>query len=240
MITKPLKQAIQKELYSTTFAYFKYVEVFFKDYVYGDPYYLSLPEVICQYISQNNLDGLVNGRCSGIFDWVELVSRLYERYIKADLSYKSRCSGTERDRKNYLMKSLLNATGHLLREQVDRYQLLCQDNEDVGLDGEFRFVSLYSRDGQFLDELSWKMWKTEQDDTRDTEFQRQQLDTCIGALNNMERSVVDLILEGWSNREICNRLHMKPDGVRKVIYSAKQKLRNRHLESKSIRDDPLN
>jgi DNA-binding CsgD family transcriptional regulator len=239
MITKPFKQIIQKELYSTTFAYFKYVEVFFKDYVYGDPYYLSLPEVICRYISQNHLDELVNGRCSGIFDWIELVSRLYERYIKADLFYKSSCSGNERDRKNYLMKSLLNETGHLLNEQLDRYQLLCQDNEELH-HPEFKHVSIYCRVGLFLDDLSWKMWKMEQDDIRDIEFQRQLLDASIGVLNNTEHSVVDLILEGWSNREICNRLRLKQDSLRKIIYSAKRKLRKRYHESKSIRDDSLN
>jgi DNA-directed RNA polymerase specialized sigma24 family protein len=118
--------------------------------------------------------------------------------------------------------------------------LLCQDNEDVGLDSEFRFVSLYSRDGQFLDELSWKMWKAEQDDTRDTEVQRQQLDTCIGALNNMERSVVDMLLEGYTNPEICSRFHLEPGALRKVVYSAKQKVRKRHLESKPLVDDSLN
>jgi DNA-directed RNA polymerase specialized sigma24 family protein len=240
MTGNTLKQSIQNDIHSSTYAYFRNVDLYFRDFIYGDPFYVCLVDVIYRYLFENTISWELDYTMVGIIDMVELVSGLYGKYIKADRYFRSRHSGNDRDRKNYLMVSLRKATGRLLQQQYDTHHLLCQDIDNIDLHPEFRFISLFSRDGQLMDDLSWQRWKMDQADAKDTEYQRQQLDVCIGVLNDMERSVINLLLDGRSNPEICSRLHLEPGALRKVVYSAKQKLQKRHLESKPLGDDSLN
>jgi RNA polymerase sigma factor (sigma-70 family) len=235
-----LKTSIQNDIHSSTFRYFQNVDLFFRDFIYGDPYYVCLVDIIYRYLVENSLSWELDSRMLGIIDLVHLVSRLYEVFIKADRFFRSRYSGNERDRKNYVMVSLRKATGRLLDQQVNTRNVLCQELEDLRDPGEFRYVSLFCKDGGLIEDLSWRLWKTEQADSRETDIQRQHLDACVGVLNNKERAVVDLLIEGWSNPEICSQLHIEPENLRKIVYAATRKLQKRYLESKSFKDDSLN
>jgi DNA-binding CsgD family transcriptional regulator len=240
MVGNTLKQSIQKDIHSSTYVYFKNVDLFFRDYIYGDPYYVCLDDAIYRYLVGNSLSKDLDSTMLGIIDFVQLVSRLYEVFIRADRFFRSRYSGKDRDRKNYLMVSLRKATGRLLDQQVNTRNFVYQDTEDLGGPGEFRYVSLFCKDGGLIEDISWRLWKTEQADIRETDFQRQHLDACVGVLNDKERAVVDWLIEGRSNPEICSRLHIEPENLRKIVYAATRKLQKRYLESKSFEDDSLN
>jgi len=54
-----LKEEIQKDITCCTYRYFQAVDLFFRDYIYGDPYYTCLADVVKRYVLLNNLD-LVN------------------------------------------------------------------------------------------------------------------------------------------------------------------------------------
>jgi hypothetical protein len=234
-----LKEEIQKDITCGTYLYFQSVDLYFRDYIFGDPYYTGLSDVVYRYVFLHNLDWAIDHRITGIIDLVELVSRLYEVFIKADILFRRRNSDINRERKNYLMKVLRKATGRLLDEQYNKHYLLCQDLDDQG-SSEYRFVSIYSHDGQILDQVSWHRWREEQAATQENDLREQRLGVHMDVLNDQERSVITLLLDGKSKLEICEALHIDRSKLRKVAYSVKTKFRSRSPKSGDTDNMSLN
>lgn len=234
-----LKEEIQKDITGCTLRYFHTVDLYFRDFVYGDTYYTCLPDVVERYILVNNLDWAIDHRITGIIDLVEVVSRLYEVFIKADIYFQRHNSDNGRERKNYLMKSLRKATGRLLDEQYNKHNLLCQDLEDQETSG-CRFVSIYAHEGQVLDRISWSRWREDQGAIHENDLRRQRLEVHMNTLNDQEKTVIELLLEGKSRNEICEAMQIDCKRLRKVTYSLKTKFRNRSPESMDTDNMALN
>jgi hypothetical protein len=225
-----LKEEIQKDITCCTYRYFQAVDLYFRDYIYGDPYYTGLADVVVRYVLLNNLDWAIDHRITGIIDLVELVSRHYEVFIKADIYFRRRNSDIGRERKNYLMKSLRKATGRLLDEQYNKHNLLCQDLEDQEASG-YKFVSIYAHEGQVLDRVSWNRWREDQAKVKNNSLIRQRIEVHMNVLNDQEKTVIELLLDGKSRTEICEAMQIDCKRLRKVTYSLKTKIRNRSTES---------
>jgi len=225
-----LKQRIQEDVKRSTYRYFKDLDTIFCDYIYGDHYYITLEDVLYHYLVKRDLDWGCEFTLEAI-DLVELVSRLYAVFIKADTYYRKTHSADRfRHRKNYIMKALRRATGALVDEQYKRQSLNAQELYSVNHPSSVRYVSLDSDGGRLLEDLSWRGWRGRMDSRKDLDFKRAKLESVVGVLNQTERNVVKLVLENRPYAEISSELNLQQDRIRKVLFSAKKKLRKKAAE----------
>jgi RNA polymerase sigma factor (sigma-70 family) len=225
---RSVKEQIANDIRSGTWRYFQNTEMYFCDYIFGDPYYVTLKDVVYRYICDSELDWVVMHGMTGIIDVVELVTRLYEVFIKVDTYFRRQYpAAPERGRKNYLMKCLRKATPRLLQEQLDCHSRICQDINELQ-DNGFQYISLFCHDGRLIEEISLKRWNEDQAKSMEQDRRWEKLKEASENLNPLERSVIALLLTDCPYREIAERLHLQKDSVRKIIYSAKIKMRDRH------------
>lgn len=225
---RSIKKQIEHDIFKETWRYFRFTDLYFTDYVYGDPYYQgTLKDVVCSYVVKSDLNWGNMHKVTGIIDVVELVTDLYQVFIKADTYFRNQyCEATERNRKNYLMKSLRNATPRLLDQQLDNHNRICQDLEELK-NRSGCYFSLDSQDGRLLEDISLKQWQDERDVLRERERCYDRLHEVSGILNNREKAIISLLLKDYSQTEIAEMLNLNKDSIRKFVYSAKKKMRER-------------
>jgi RNA polymerase sigma factor (sigma-70 family) len=221
-----IKEEISQDIIKSTYCYFRNNDLYFRDYVYGDPFYITLEDVIYKYLVTNKYDWDMDYRILGSIDTVRLVSRLYEVFIRADtFSRRKKKTCSERYRKNYIMKCLRRATFRLLQEQFDEQQLTSEDLYHLhNYKKKFRYLSIYSQDGKFLEDLSYKRWKEKLTENEEIESMRTKLDSILDILDDTEKCVIEMVMKNRSHSEIAEQLRVEHDKVRKLLFYAKKKL----------------
>ena len=221
------KQEIQANIKSSTYHYYKNTEVYFKDYIYGDRFYVTLEDVIYRFlVSDTNLEFEYT---VGNIDIDFLVNDLYYHFIKTNKKFSEKnISSTERYRKNYIMKSLRNATEPLLIKQLKNEEVISQELDEFNNFKDLHYISIYTRDGGLLEDLSYKLWEKEKSEKEDRSIQINLLAEIFKYLNPLERKVVYLVLKNKTYKEIACILQVDQDKVRKIIYSSTGKLKVRH------------
>ena len=225
-----IKQRIQQDIKISTYRYFKNTDMIFCDFIYGDKFYATLNDVVYWYFVTKDLDWELEYNMLAVIDTVELVSRLYEKFIKADIYYQQKYSEKDfRHRKNYIIKSLQRATPPLLDKQFDEHSRCAQELKRLRFPKKFHYYSLDSDDGNFIEYLSWKDWEKSADKEKDLDIKRVRLEHIKHVLNNTEKTVVNMVLENKPYEEISKELKLQQDRIRKILFSAKKKLRMKQL-----------
>lgn len=222
---RSIKKQIEHDIFKETWRYFSFTDLYFRDYVYGDPYYQgTLKDVIYSYVVKSDLNWGNMHKVTGIIDVVELVTDLYEVFIKADTYFRNQyCRATERERKNYLMKSLRNVTPRLLDQQLDNHNRICQELDELK-NSSCCYFSLDSQNGRLLEDISLNQWQNERDKNREIEFRLGRLQKLSGCLNDKEQSVINLLIKNYSYQEIADMLNLNWNSIKRIVYSAKNKI----------------
>jgi hypothetical protein len=220
---------IQRIITSDTYGYFCTLDSVFVDFVYGDPFYITLADICYSFLSQRDMDVPLDFECLGMIDTVELVSRLYEEFVKADQCYKKKYTGNTRHRKNYLHKALRHATPRLLQNQMDQNDCFAEIGPESG---KMRYFSLDKGDGALMDLLSYRIWKKEHDQRQEYDHQIETLENMIWILPLEEREIVELCLLNFDVDRMIKLLKISKDSLYKKLYRIKTKLREFYLSRK--------
>lgn len=227
MVTS-LKKKIKNDIKNSTYIYYKDTDIYFCDYIYGDQYYVTLEDVIYRYITTYDVDWEFEYTLENI-DIDQLVNDLYLHYIKSDKMFSNNYAGkSERYRKNYIMKSLRNATEPLLIKQFKENKIIAQELQELNNPKNFHYISIYAQEGRLLEDISYKQWKNEKSESSDITIKREQLEKIFTTLNPMERKVVYLIIKNRSHEDIAKILNIEQADIRKFLYFAKEKLKEQY------------
>ena len=227
MIT--IKEQIKRDIRNSTYTYYKNTDLNFRDYIYGDKYYVTLADVIYRYLTTNNSDWDWEYTMLGNIDIDLLVNNLYLHYIRADKMFSNNYAGKdERHRKNYIMKALRNATEPLLVKQLKDNEVVAQELTELNNFKNLHYISIYSQEGGLLEDLSYKIWEKEKSKNDETEDQINQLAKIFKYLNPLERKVIYLVIKNKTYSQIAGYLQIDQDRIRKIIYIATEKLKARH------------
>ncbi len=226
---------IQRDIFRSTYSYFRQCDRIFTDYIYGDPYYQTLCDLIYSFLGRWQIDYSIDCQCLGLIDVVQLVSDLYAVFIKADVKVKEhKAMLSERYRKNYIHKALRNATWKLLHKQLQRYIIIKDQQSDIEkvLNDNlrsFRYVSfdVYEEDN-FVDQISYERWVAESEIVRDRERKTDVIKEMSSILSASEAQIIDLTLEGWHFSDMAETLKLEVEQVRKIFHRAKNKLTNHY------------
>ena len=214
MIT--IKEQIKRDIRNSTYTYYKNTDLNFRDYIYGDKYYVTLPDVIYRYLTTNNSDWDWEYTMLGNIDIDLLVNNLYLHYIRADKMFSNNYAGdNKRHRKNYIMIALRNATEPLLKKQLESHNIIVQELNALN-NLKFNYISIYAQNGRLLEDLSYRQWENEKTEKHDTENKRELLLAILDVLTPFERKVVCLIMENKSYSQIAGILDVKPVRIRKI------------------------
>ena len=223
-MNKTLKQQIRAEIKSNTYCYYKNTERCFSDYIYGDSYYVTLEDVVYRFLTID--ESLVFDYKLGNIDFVQLVNDLYYHFIITDKKFnKNYAGGSERHRKNYIMKSMKNATEPLLIKQLKENEVITMELEELNQFKDLHYISIYSREGGLLEDLSYDFWQKEKSKKDEIEIQLVQLCKIVRFLNPLQRKVVYLVINNKNHSEIANILEIEHDKVRQILYFATEKLK---------------
>ena len=224
-----LKNKIEKAISNSTYTYYKNTNLYFRDYIYGDRYYVTLADVIYRFLTVNALDWDFEYVILGNIDIDLLVNDLYLHYIKADKKCSENyASSSQRFQKNYIMIALRNATCPLLKKQFKQFEVIAQDIEELNSCKKLHYISIYSQDGRLLEDLSYNFWEKEKSKKDDIEIKTSQLAEIFKILDPLQRKVVYLVTKNKTYSDIANILQVEQDKVRKILYSATKKLKNEH------------
>jgi len=227
-MNKTLKQQVKADIKSSTYSYYENTDLCFQDYVYGDIYYVTLEDVIYRFLTTYDTD-LEFDYMLGNIDVDPLVNALYLHFIRTDKKFKQNYEGsTERHRKNYIMTSLRNATEPLLVKQFKENEVIAKEFYEFNDFKKFNYISIYSKEGSFLEDLSYYIWEKEKSKKDDIEIQIDMLAEIFRFLNPLQRKVVYMVLKNREYSEIASRLQIDQDKVRKILYFATEKLKARH------------
>jgi len=236
-LRKTLKQRIQEDITKSTYYYFNFEEIdpVFRSFVYGDSCYSTLNSSVYWFLTTEQLDWDDDFQVVSAIDTVELVSRLYATFIRADSSFHRKYPhGSERHRKNFIYKFLRQSAAQILKEQFDHYNRICQELKVLNNDPEqFHYFSLDCDHGRFLEYLSWKEWQNDREQEQDWDSQRIRLLGLMNVLNDKERTAVSMVLSGRPYKEIARKLKVSVGRVRKILYSAKKKLKTEQGRQRS-------
>ena len=221
-----LKQGIRTEIKNLTYEHCKNLDFCFRDFIYGDEYYITLEDVIYRFLTDS--PGSEFNYTFGNIDIIVLVSDLLACFIKTDIRFKQKYSQhSERHRKNYIMKALLNASKPLLIKQLKENEVIAQDLNDLNRFKELRCISIYNQDGKLLEDLSYKRWQKHKNEQDIYRMQKKHLYETAYCLNSDEQRIVYLVLENKTYSEIAAILDVDHGKIRKVLYSAKEKLKKK-------------
>ncbi|MHB9069646.1 MAG: sigma factor-like helix-turn-helix DNA-binding protein [Sedimentisphaerales bacterium] len=221
---KTLKQIISETIRRSTYTYYKGTGYIFKDYIFGDRYYVTLKDVIYRFLTTTDVECDYEYVIFRNIDIDLLVNELYLHYIRADKNFlKKYAKSSERYKKNYIMKALKNATEPLLKKQLKENEIIFQELNNFK---EFHYVSIYAQN--LLEDLSYKKWNEEISEKKDTVIKIKLLADIFQILNSLEKKVVYLVVKNKTHPEISKILNIKQGRVRKIIYSATVKLKSRN------------
>ena len=79
-----------------------------------------------------------------------------------------------------------------------------------------------------MEDLSYKIWEKEKFKKDEIEIQIGKLANIFKFLNPLQRKVVYLVVKKKSYSEIASILQIEQGKIRKIIYSATEKLKARH------------
>jgi len=227
-MNKTLKQQVKADIKSSTYSYYENTDLCFQDYIYGDRWYVTLEDVVYRFLTTYDT-GLEFDYMLGNIDVDQLVNALYLHFIRTDKKFKQNYEGsTERRRKNYIMISLRNATEPLLVKQVKENEVIAKEFYEFNDFKKFNYISIYSKEGSFLEDLSYYIWEKEKSKKDDIEIQIDMLAEIFRFLNPLQRKVVYMVLKNREYSEIASRLQIDQDKVRKILYFATEKLKARH------------
>ena len=225
-MSQTLKQQIKTDIKNSTYSYYKNTDPYFCDFIYGDPYYVTLEDVIYRYLTTDT--SLELDYTLGNVDIDLLVNDLYLHYIKTDKKFIQNYAGSnERHRKNYMMISLRNATEPLLIKQFKENEIISQEFDELNNYTDFHYISIYSQDGRFLEDLSYNLWEKEKAENNEIKIQIGKLAEIYKYLNPLQRKVVYWVLKNKTHSEIASILQIDQDKIRKIIYSSTEKLKDR-------------
>ena len=227
-MNETLKQQIKTDIRNNTYNYYKNVDLYFQDYIYGDTYYVTLEDVIFRFLTTNEIS-LEFDFTIGNIDIDLLVNDLYLHFITADKKFIQNYAGnSERYRKNYIMKALKNATRPLLIKQLKENEVIAQEFNEFNNFKNLNYISIYSQDGSLLEDISYKIWEKEKSKKDEIEIQISHLADIFRFLNPLQRKVVSLVIKNKSYSEIAGILGVDQGKIRKIIYSATEKMKIRH------------
>ena len=75
-----------------------------------------------------------------------------------------------------------------------------------------------------VEDLSYRKWKNDLAENEEIETLRGELESIIAILDDTERSVVEMVMQNRSHKEIAEQLHLQNGKVRKILFYAKEKL----------------